>query len=50
MLSLYSVSKTIGIIIVSGEDSTSIVPIIEGYNFPYSIEKIKYGRKSVQNF
>ena len=50
MLSLYSVGKSTGLIIDSGEDSTNIVPIIEGYSFPYSITKSLFGGKNITKF
>ena len=50
ILSLYCVGKTSALVLESGDDVTQIVPINEGYYFPYSITKSNLGGKLVTNF
>ncbi len=50
MLSLYSVGSTTAIIVDSGDDSTHIVPIIEGYSHSFTITKMNYGGRAITNF
>jgi len=50
ILSMYCVGKTTALVVESGDDVTHIVPINEGYYFPYSITKSKLGGKNVTNF
>ena len=50
MLSMYCVGKTSALVVESGDDVTQVVPINEGYYFPYSITKSNLGGKTVTNF
>ena len=50
ILSMYCVGKTSALVLESGDDVTQIVPINEGYYFPYSITKSNLGGKLVTNF
>lgn len=50
ILSMYSLGKTSALVLESGDDVTQIVPINEGYYFPYSITKSNLGGKLVTNF
>ena len=50
MLSMYCVGKTSALVLESGDDVTQIVPINEGYYFPYSVTKSNLGGKCVTNF
>ena len=50
ILSMYSLGKTSSLVLQSGDDVTQIVPINEGYFFPYSITKSNLGGKLVTNF
>ena len=50
LLSMYCVGKTSALVVESGDDVTQIVPINEGYYFPYSITKSNLGGKTVTNF
>ena len=50
ILSMYCVGKTSALVVESGDDVTQIVPINEGYFFPYSITKSNLGGKLVTNF
>ena len=50
LLSMYCVGKTSGLVVESGDDVTQIVPVNEGYYFPYSITKSNLGGKTVTNF
>lgn len=50
MLSMYSVGKTTGLVVDSGDDVTNVVPIIEGYSFPYTITKSNFGGRAVTNY
>jgi actin len=50
MLSMYCVGKTSALVVESGDDVTQVVPINEGYFFPYSITKSNLGGKTVTNF
>ena len=50
LLSMYCVGKTSALVVESGDDITQIVPINEGYYFPYSITKSNLGGKTVTNF
>lgn len=47
LLSMYSAGKTTGLILDSGYDVTCSVPIIEGYNFPYTITNVNCGGKII---
>ena len=50
ILSMYCVGKTSALVLQSGDDVTQIVPINEGYYFPYSITKSNLGGKLVTNY
>ena len=50
MLSMYCIGKTSALVVESGDDVTQIVPINEGYYFPYCITKSNLGGKTVTNF
>jgi actin-related protein len=50
LLSMYCVGKTSALVVESGDDLTQIVPINEGYYFPYSITKSNLGGKTVTNY
>ena len=50
ILSMYCVGKTSALVLQSGDDVTQVVPINEGYYFPYSTTKSNLGGKMVTNF
>ena len=50
LLSMYSVGKTTGLVVDSGDDVTNVVPIIEGYSFPYTISKVNFGGRAITNY
>lgn len=50
VLSLYSVGKTTGLIVDSGDDVTHIVPITEGFYLPHTITKTNLGGKAVTDY
>lgn len=47
MLSMYCIGKTSALVVESGDDLTQVVPVNEGYFFPYSITKSNLGGKTV---
>ncbi|MCQ2817629.1 MAG: actin family protein [archaeon] len=50
LLSLYSVGKTTGLVVDSGDDMTCTIPIIEGYSMPHNIIKRNFGGRALTNF
>lgn len=50
LLSLYSVGKTTGLVVDSGDDMTCTIPIIEGYSMPHNIIKRNFGGRASTNF
>lgn len=50
LLAMYSVGKTTGIIVDSGDDTTSTVPIMDGFSAPYTILKRNFGGRAITNY
>ena len=50
ILSMYSVGKTTGLLVDSGDDLTNTVPIVEGYYFPYTVTKENFGGRAITEY
>lgn len=50
LLSLYSVGKTTGLVVDSGDDMTCTIPIIDGYSMPHNIIKRNFGGRALTDF